>query len=119
MDLNENGLEETQRLVKDASESVKTVLHITNVAIASEVEAMVKACVSTFGRIDFAMNNAGIARGGARTTETTTDMYEAMANVNEKGVCQLPKLFQAYQLCETHTKSYRSFYARSSRSTKC
>ena len=92
MDLNQDGLEETKRLVKEVSGSAKTALHITNVTISSEVETMVKACVSTFGRIDFAMNNAGIALAGVRTTETTTAMYDKMVDVNEKGVSQPKKV---------------------------
>jgi len=90
VDLSQKGLEETQHLVKEVSPSAETALHITNVTISSEVEGMVTACVSTFGRLDFAMNNAGIALAGVRTSETTTDMYDKMAAVNEKGVflCQ-------------------------------
>ena len=88
MDLSQPGLEETQRLVKEISSSVEIALHITNVSISSEVENMVKACVSTFGRLDFSINNAGIALAGVRTTDTTSAMYDKMVDVNEKGVSQ-------------------------------
>lgn len=89
MDLSQHGLEETQHLVREISSSVEIALHITNVSISSEVENMVKTCVSTFGRLDFSINNAGIALAGVRTTDTTSVMYDKMVDVNEKGVSQL------------------------------
>jgi NAD(P)-dependent dehydrogenase (short-subunit alcohol dehydrogenase family) len=37
-----------------------------DVSRASDVEAMVKTAVQTFGRLDCAFNNAGISGGGGR-----------------------------------------------------
>ena len=68
------------------TDSVKIVLHITDVSVESQVKKMVETCVKDFGRIDFAMNNAGIARGSLRTTETTVEVYDRLCSVNEKGV---------------------------------
>jgi NADP-dependent 3-hydroxy acid dehydrogenase YdfG len=49
---------------------------------------MVEACVKTFGRLDFAANNAGIGLGGTRTHETDVALLEKLYKVNEKGVRQ-------------------------------
>ena len=86
VDLNQKGLEETQDLVKKTSDSVKMVLHLTDVSVESQVKDMVESCVKSFDRIDFAMNNAGIAQGGLRTTDTPVEMYDRLSKVNEKGV---------------------------------
>jgi NAD(P)-dependent dehydrogenase (short-subunit alcohol dehydrogenase family) len=92
VDINRNGLEDTQRLVKEASGNAEVHLHVTNVTIAAEVELMVKTCVAVFGRIDFAMNNAGIAQGGKKTADTPIEMFDRLANVNVKGVRPLHAL---------------------------
>lgn len=86
VDVNQKGLEETQEQVRKISGSVKTILHLTDVSVESHVKNMVESCVKSFGRIDFAMNNAGIAQGGKKTTETSVEMFDRLASVNEKGV---------------------------------
>lgn len=47
---------------------------------------MVEKTVSTFGRIDFAFNNAGIEGLGVPTHEITEENWEKVINVNLKGV---------------------------------
>ena len=80
------GLEKTKDLVLGADESAKVALHMTDVSKEPEVKAMVQSCVKNFGRIDCAMNNAGVAKGGSRTTETSLEIYDWMVSINEKGV---------------------------------
>ena len=89
VDLNQKGLEETQELVKKTSDSAKMVLYLTDVSVESQVKEMVNSCVKSFGRIDFAMNNAGVAQGGLRTHETSVEMYDRLSRINEKGVRQI------------------------------
>jgi len=57
-----------------------------NVAVASEVEAMVKTVVETFGRLDIAFNNAGIDLTHTPLHGASEDDFDAMMNVNVKGV---------------------------------
>lgn len=52
---------------------------------AGEVDAMVKAAVQTFGHLDCAFNNAGIAIDGP-TADFSEGDYDAVMNVNLKGV---------------------------------
>lgn len=101
VDLNEKGLQETEQLVRKATSiptatssdtDVDIVLHKTNVSVETEVENMVQTCMRRFGRIDFAVNNAGIGLGGLKTAETSTEMMDKLYSVNEKGVF----------LCEKH-----------------
>ncbi|KIW30534.1 uncharacterized protein PV07_06273 [Cladophialophora immunda] len=85
VDINRIGLEDTQQLVKEASGTAEVHLHVADVSLAAEVELMVKTCVAVFGRIDFAMNNTGIAQGGKKTADTPIEMFDRLANVNVKG----------------------------------
>jgi NAD(P)-dependent dehydrogenase (short-subunit alcohol dehydrogenase family) len=61
-DINLAAAEETARIVR--SEGGEAVAHRADVSKAADVEAMVKACVTAFGRIDVLDNNVGIAELG-------------------------------------------------------
>ncbi|GIV94655.1 MAG: beta-ketoacyl-ACP reductase [Chloroflexus sp.] len=56
-----------------------------NVGQAASVEAAVKAVVEWAGRIDVLVNNAGITRD-ARMIKMTEEQFDAVINVNLKGV---------------------------------
>ncbi|TPE46220.1 SDR family oxidoreductase [Pontibacter mangrovi] len=52
----------------------------------SDVQAMVEKTVSTFGRLDYAFNNAGIEGASAPTHEVTEENFDKVLGVNVKGV---------------------------------
>jgi NAD(P)-dependent dehydrogenase (short-subunit alcohol dehydrogenase family) len=61
------------------------------VARDAEVRAMIEAVVSTYGRLDCAFNNAGIAgwqvdAAGKKTAEWSEEAFDRMIAVNLKGV---------------------------------
>ena len=49
---------------------------------------MVAACVAEFGRVDFAVNNVGIASPAILTTERDVENFDKVHMVNLKGVSQ-------------------------------
>jgi len=53
---------------------------------SSEVEAMVQTTVEAFGRLDFALNNAGIDGVRARTADYPEEVWHQVINVNLTGV---------------------------------
>jgi NAD(P)-dependent dehydrogenase (short-subunit alcohol dehydrogenase family) len=63
-DSNIKGGEATVKLIKDAGG--EAIFIKCDVSKAADVEAMVKTCVSTYGQLDFAFNNAGIGPDGKR-----------------------------------------------------
>ena len=58
----------------------------TDVTRAAEVEALVKATVAAYGRLDCAFNNAGIEIEHARITECDESTFDRVTAVNVKGV---------------------------------
>lgn len=71
-----------------------------DVTQAEQVEAMVEATVARYGRLDVALNNAGV--GGAMTNADKLDeaVWDAVLNVNLKGVwlCmkyEIPRIIQS------------------------
>jgi len=51
----------------------------------SEVAALIKTAVDTFGKLDIMVNNAGVYRGGKLTHEFTEEDLDLCYNVNVKG----------------------------------
>jgi NAD(P)-dependent dehydrogenase (short-subunit alcohol dehydrogenase family) len=58
----------------------------TDVSIASDVERMVEHTIETFGRLDYAINNAGIEGEFAPITELSEESWDKLMNINLKGV---------------------------------
>jgi NAD(P)-dependent dehydrogenase (short-subunit alcohol dehydrogenase family) len=78
------GGEETVSMIKSVGGEATFVQ--VNVTQAAEVEAMVAAAVSTYGRIDCAHNNAGIEGVMATTADYSEDDWDRVMAVNLKGV---------------------------------
>ncbi len=57
-----------------------------DVTKSGEVEAMVAETVRTFGRLDFALNNAGVDGVRARTADYPEDVWHQVININLTGV---------------------------------
>ena len=57
----------------------------------SDVKAMVEQTISSFGRLDYAFNNAGIEGESAPTHEVTEENFDRVIGINVKGVWQCMK----------------------------
>jgi len=58
---------------------------VTDVAIAKDVEQMVRHTVETFGRLDYAVNNAGIEGQLAGITDLPEQEWDRVLDTNLKG----------------------------------
>jgi NAD(P)-dependent dehydrogenase (short-subunit alcohol dehydrogenase family) len=58
---------------------------VTDVAIAKDVELMVAHAIRTFGRLDYAVNNAGIEGTIAPITDLPEEEWDRVLNTNLKG----------------------------------
>ena len=58
----------------------------TDVSKASDVKAMIEQTLATFGRLDFAFNNAGIEQALTPLPEQTEETYDQIMDINVKGV---------------------------------
>jgi NAD(P)-dependent dehydrogenase (short-subunit alcohol dehydrogenase family) len=74
----------TVRLLED--EGVASCFIAANVAIEQDVVAMVAAAVEAFGRLDCAVNNAGIEGSSALTAEYDVETWRQVLDVNLSGV---------------------------------
>lgn len=82
-DMDPEGAQETARLVE--KEGRRAEVAICNVAVPAQVEAASRQCVSELGRLDVAVANAGIGRGGPLVELSLKD-WQDQVDVNLTGV---------------------------------
>ncbi len=83
-DLNEEGGQETVRLIQEAKSNAFFVK--TDVANPLDCATMVKKAVEKFGRLDMACNNAGIGAEENRTGDYTIEGWQKVISINLSGV---------------------------------
>lgn len=83
-DVDVKGGEETVQMIKKTGSAAMFVK--TDVSKAAEVEALIKRSVETYGRLDFAHNNAGIADPAKSTVDYTEEDWDRCISINLKGV---------------------------------
>lgn len=83
-DLNEKGGLETVEKIKALDK--KAVFIQTNVSVFEEVEALMTQIQKEFGRLDVAINNAGISGEKVRTHEYSVDTWEQVMAINASSV---------------------------------
>jgi NAD(P)-dependent dehydrogenase (short-subunit alcohol dehydrogenase family) len=83
-DVDSDAAAETARLIREAGTEVECV--IADVSSTSAVEALVRASVECFGRLDFAHNNAGVEGAFAGTADYPEAAWDQLMAVNLKGV---------------------------------
>lgn len=83
-DLNpQSGMATVQEIVNKGG---KAIFARTDVSKSSEVEALVRKTVDTFGRLDLAVNNAGIGHNPSLTHEITEETFDKVISINLRGV---------------------------------
>jgi len=83
-DLVVDGGEEVVRLINEAGG--EAILVRCDVSKRAEVDAMINKAVETYGRLDYAFNNAGIEGDIAPVAEYTEENWDRVIAVNLKGV---------------------------------
>ena len=64
----------------------KATFVLTDVTKSHEVEALMNRVKEVYGRLDFALNNAGIGHKSSLTHEIPEEMWEQVISVNLKGI---------------------------------
>lgn len=83
-DINVAGGEETIRTIKAGGG--QALFARADVSKAADVESLVAVAIRAFGGLDCAFNNAGIGGALSRVPDKTEDEWDAVFNVNLKGV---------------------------------
>lgn len=83
-DMNEAGGTETVDLIKEGGGEALFIK--TNVAKYDEVENLSQKIIEKYGRLDIAINNAGVGGATARTVDYSVDAWDKVMSVNASGV---------------------------------
>lgn len=84
VDLNAKGLEETAEAVQALGAGVEVVQ--ADVSVTAEVDGFFAKAVERFGRVDIAVNNAGIGNPPAPLVQMTDEGFDRTIAVNLRGV---------------------------------
>ena len=76
--------DETLRRIKEVGGEALFVR--TDVSISADVQAVIKATIDTFGRLDVAFNNAGLLPVTAPLVDQTEEDFDKIISVDLKGV---------------------------------
>jgi len=76
--------EETVRLVKEVGSDGFFVK--TDITQAADVNEMVEKTIRSYGRLDYAFNNAGIEQAPSPLVEQTEETFDQIIDINVKGV---------------------------------
>ncbi|MEX1103493.1 MAG: SDR family NAD(P)-dependent oxidoreductase, partial [Dehalococcoidia bacterium] len=83
-DLDDGGMEETARLVRQQERQALTTR--CDVALNVDIDALITATVERFGRIDIAVANAGVAERDTDCLNMTEEQWDRTIDINLKGV---------------------------------
>ena len=83
-DLNDEGMAETARLVKQQER--RALLYRCDVSQKAEIDALFEATLAHFGRVDIAVANAGIVERETNCLTMTEEAWDRTIDVNLKGV---------------------------------
>ncbi|MBI5931308.1 MAG: SDR family oxidoreductase [Chloroflexi bacterium] len=81
---NEASTLQTLRMVEEAGG--EGIFVRTDVAIASDVEALIQKTLETYGQLDYAFNNAGVSGPAGPLFQLAESDFEQVMDVNLKGV---------------------------------
>lgn len=83
-DVSEQGNQETARMIEEAGGRALAVR--CDVSRAEDVKSALDQTVETFGRLDFAFNNAGVEQPIMATAELTEKEWDRIVDINLRGM---------------------------------
>lgn len=83
-DVDQRGGQETVRMVKECGS--EGIFVRADVSVESDVIALVETTIATYGKLDYAVNNAGIEGKSAPTAKLASDDFDRTIAINLRGV---------------------------------
>jgi NAD(P)-dependent dehydrogenase (short-subunit alcohol dehydrogenase family) len=84
-DLNEKSLNQTAEAIKSTYPDVRLLVKAGNVAEDQFADSIIDAVVQEFGRVDYAVNCAGVLGKSLRSAETSLEEFDRVNNINYRG----------------------------------
>lgn len=84
-DLNEESLRQTAETIESTYPNTKLVVKAGNVADNHFADTFIQEVVTSFGRVDYAVNCAGVLGKPLRSAETSLEEFDRVNNINYRG----------------------------------
>ncbi|CZR59050.1 related to dehydrogenase [Phialocephala subalpina] len=91
-DRNHEALLETEKYMREVSTHCDILVHQVDMLLDDQIESMVQAAVSKWGRIDYAVNaaalsltEAGVIGNNDRSTNTSSQQFDLINGINYRG----------------------------------
>jgi NAD(P)-dependent dehydrogenase (short-subunit alcohol dehydrogenase family) len=111
LDVVENALKETERLLKEVSPDAQFLSLVADLTNGDQVKAAFQSVIDQFGRVDYAVNNAGIGSPHTLTADAQDADFERVIGVNVKGVWNCERLELAQMVKQEPLPSAAGVYA--------
>lgn len=96
-DRNTEGLNETQGLIKQIASDCEVLCLFVDLQEESQVQDVITRVVDKFGRVDYAVNTAGIEGNDLPSAETDTSHFDMVNRINYRG-CWLSSKYEISQM---------------------
>ena len=84
VDKRPNSAEDTARMIKEAAGEAS--VFGADITVEKDCQAIIKTCVSRYGRVDILHNNVGVSAGDADTVDLTEANWGQLMDINLKGM---------------------------------
>ncbi|RDW72888.1 oxidoreductase-7 [Coleophoma cylindrospora] len=84
-DVNETQLLQTRAAIESAHPNTRVLSQAGNITDSNFIDAFMASLRTQFGRVDYAVNCAGVLGDNKRSTETTLEQFDHVNNVNYRG----------------------------------
>lgn len=84
-DINDESLEQITKTIASTHPDVQLLAQVGNVADDKFADSFIDAVVQEFGRVDYAVNCAGVIGKSLRSTETSLEEFDRINNINYRG----------------------------------
>lgn len=91
-DIELDGLRKTRQYIREADEGVRVEILQVDIADEKSVQEMIHKCVSTFGRVDYALNIAGVVPQRTPIADVNVETYDKVVHINQHGVSLLKRI---------------------------
>ncbi|CZR48976.1 uncharacterized protein FPRO_12416 [Fusarium proliferatum ET1] len=85
VDVNFSGLKDTKAHIVAEVPNVRVEIFQVDIGSDASVERMVDACVAMFGRLDYAINLAGVVPARTPIAETPVAIFDKVVSINQHG----------------------------------
>jgi len=84
-DCNATGLSKTKDLISSTAPNAQVLIQVTDVTKGEQLDQLLEVAVAHFGRVDYAVNGAGVLSNNQKSHETSPEEFDRINSINYRG----------------------------------